>query len=143
MPAGLQKTVRRALLTRLKNNAGMIAAVPATSINPLGEPVWPFIVLRSPVTQPKRVSSVLGGAVSWDIHAFAGPRMSGASMVETAEDHAGRIGALIEAVFADNRISLEGGLIAKITLTDIRLLPDQSPDVYHWFAQVNAKVLAP
>lgn len=142
MATGLQKLVRRALLTRLKADADLIELVPATSINPDGEPVWPFIKLHAPVTQQLRAACVNGGTVSWDVHAFAGPRLDGGAEVETAEDHAGSIGSGIERVLANNWITLEGGAKAKIALSDIRLIEDGDPRHFHWFAQVNAKVLA-
>jgi len=142
MAVGLQRLVRRALLTRLKSDAALTALVPAASINPVGEPAWPFILLRSPVTQRLRAACVVGGLVSWDVHVFAGPRESGGAIVETGEDHAGRIGAAIETALADNRITIEGGAVARIALSDIRLLPDGDVDHWHWFAQVNARVLA-
>jgi hypothetical protein len=142
MAVGLQKPVRRAILTRLKADTGVTALVPTARINPPGVPVWPFIVLRSPVTLPLRASCLRGGLVTWDVHAFAGPRLSAGAVVETAEDHAGSIGAAIEAALADNRIALEGGATAHIRLSDIRLLQDGDPDHYHWFCQINARVLA-
>jgi hypothetical protein len=143
MAVGLQKPVRRALLTHLKADSDVLDLVPAASINPDGEPVWPFIALRSPVTQPLRASCVRGGNVAWDIHAFAGKRLNVSGQVaETAEDHAGSIGAAIEASLQDNRLVLENGGEARIRMSDIRLLPDGDPDHYHWFAQVNARVLA-
>jgi hypothetical protein len=83
-----------------------------------------------------------GGIVAWDVHAFAGPRLSAGATVETAEDHAGSIGAAIEAALKDNRITLEDGSKAHISLSDIRLLQDGDPGAYHWFAQITARVLA-
>jgi hypothetical protein len=142
MAVGLQRLVRRALLTRAKNDAALTALIPAASINPTGTPDWPFIVLRSPVTQRLKAACLNGGQGSWDVHAFAGPRLSGGAVVETAEDHAGVIGAAIEAAFADNWLSLEGGGKVRIRLNDIRLLQDGDPDHYHWFAQVNWRALA-
>jgi len=140
MAVGLQRLVRRALLTRLKADAGLIALVPKASINPDGTPAWPFIKLHAPVTQRLRSSCVNGGLVSWDIHAFARKRTGASPM--TAEDHASLIGAEIERVLADNWLDLEGGGRARVRLSDIRLLEDGTPDAFHWFAQVNARVLA-
>lgn len=142
MAVGLQKLVRRALLAKLKGDAGLTALVPAPQINPPGAPVWPFVKLHSPVTQPRRSSCSRGGDVAWDIHAYAGPRKEAGKVVETAEDHAGTIGAAIETALVDTRIAIEGDGEARITLSDIRLLPDGDPDSYHWFAQINARVLA-
>jgi hypothetical protein len=142
MAVGIQRTVRRALLTLLKGNSALLVLVPKAQINPADEPAWPFVKLSSPVTQRLRAACVVGGTVSWDIHAFARARESGGAVAETAEDHASRIGAAIETALADNRIALEGGGVARITLSDIRLLEDGGPDAFHWFAQVNARVLA-
>lgn len=142
MAVGLQRAVRRALLPILKTDAALTALVPAASINPAGVPAWPFIVLRAPVTQRLRAAGVNGGLVTWDVHAFAGPRESGGAVVETGEDHAGRIGAAVETALADNRVALGGGGVVKVALSDIRLLQDEDPDHWHWFAQINARVLA-
>jgi len=140
---GLQRYVRRAILPVLKANAGVIALVPSASINPTGAaPTWPFIVLRSPTTQQLKAACVNGGQGSWDIHAFSGPRLSGGAVVETAEDHAGRIGEAIETALADQWLALPDGAKARIRLSDIRLLQDGDPDHYHWFAQINWRALA-
>ena len=48
----------------------------------------------------------------------------------------------IEAALTDNRIALEGGGTVRIEVTDMRLLEDDTPDAYHWFAQVNWRALA-
>lgn len=144
MATGLQRLVRRAVLARLKADSALTALVPAASIYPqaAGEPAWPFIKLGPTGTLRLRAACVNGGLVSVDVHAFARARLSGGQVVETAEDHASRIGAAIETALADNRIALEGGGTANIELGDIRLLQDQEPDAFHWFAQLNARVLA-
>lgn len=142
MVVSLQRTVRRALVARLKADSGVIGLVPASSIHARVKVPWPLIKLSSPVTQRLRASCVNGAFVTWDIHAFAGPKKSGDQVVMYAEDHASEIGGAIEVCLADNRIDLEGGPRAKIQLSDIRLLEDGDQDSYHWFAQVNARVLA-
>lgn len=142
MAVGLQRLVRRALLTRLKADLALTALVPAASINPTGVPTWPFIVLRSPVTQRLKAACVNGGQGSWDVHAFAGVRLDAGSVVETAEDHAGRIGAAIETALADNWLELPDNAKVRIRLSDIRLLQDGDPDHYHWFCQCNWRVLS-
>jgi hypothetical protein len=142
MAVGLQKVVRRGILPLLKADGDLTALVPSASINPDGVAAWPFIKLHGPTTQQLKAACVNGGLVTWDIHAFAGPRQSGGQDVETAEDHAGSIGAHIERVLADRWIDLEGGARARIRLSDIRLLEDGDADHFHWFAQVNARVLA-
>lgn len=142
MAVGLQRLVRRAILPVLKSDTDLVALVPAANINPPGVPTWPFIVLRAPVTQSLRSACVRGGEVAWGVHAFAGPRLSAGAVIETGEDHAGRIGARIEALLDGVRVGIEGGGTAHLSLSDIRLLEDGDPDSYHWFAQCNARVLA-
>jgi hypothetical protein len=133
------------VLQRLKADAALTALVPAASIYPQavpGEPLWPFIKLGPTGTLRLRAACVNGGLVTVDIHAFARARVSGGATVETAEDHASRIGAAIEAALSDRHLTLEGGADAHIELGDIRLLQDSEPDAFHWFAQLNARVLA-
>ena len=139
---GAQRLVRRALLTRLKADSALLALVPAAAINPDGEPTWPFIILRAPVTRRLKAAGVNGGEGSFDIHAFARSRETAGVRVETAEDHAGRIGAAIEKALADNRLALDGGGYVRIEVNDMRLLEDDTPDAFHWFAQVNWRALA-
>lgn len=145
MATGLQRLVRRAVLARLKADSGLTALVPAGSIYPQAipnEPTWPFVKLGPSGTLRIRAACVDGGRVTLDVHAFAKPRYLGAAMIETAEDHASRIGAAIEAALADQHLTLEGGADARIALDDIRLLQDAEPDAFHWFAQLTARVLA-
>lgn len=143
MATGIQRLVRRALLTRLKADAGLTALVPAASIQPDGEPSWPHLFIEKPVTRGRLRAACVNGAVgSFDAHAFARARESGGVEVETAEDHAGRIGGAFEAALLDNRIALEDGSVCKVWLSDMRLLKDRSTDTYHYFAQINWRVLA-
>lgn len=142
MATGIQRHVRRGLLARLKAHSPLTTLVPAASINPQGIPAWPWVLLDAPVTQRLRASGVNGGQGSFDVHAFARARLSSGAEVETAEDHAGRIGGAIEGALADARFTLETGAVCHIALSDIRLLRDEEPDAYHWFAQVNWRVLA-
>ena len=116
--------------------------MPAASIDPDGETAWPIMLIESPRTLRLRQSCVRGALASFDIHAFAGPRESGGAVVETGYDHASAIGSAIETVFADNRITLEGGAVCKIEFSDMQLLKDESPDHFHWFGQLNCRVLA-
>ena len=141
-PTSLQRLAKRALLTRAKADAGLTALVPAASIAPDGTPSWPFILIASPRTLRLRASCVRGATVSFDVHAFAGPRESGGDVVEEGEDHIARIGSAIETVFADNRLTLTGGAVCKIEFSDMQLLPDDEPDHWHWLSQLNCRVLA-
>lgn len=145
MATGLQRLVRRALLARLKADTGLTALVPAASIHgqaPLAEPTMPFVKTGPTNTLRLKAACVNGGTVTFDVHAFARSRKSGEQVVETAEDHASRIGAAIEKALADNTIPLTGGATARIRLSDVQLLQDDEPDAFHWVGQVNARVLA-
>lgn len=145
MATGLQRLVRRAALARLKADTGLTALVPAASIYSQAvpnEPTWPFIKLGRIGTLRLRASCVNGGLVSCDVHAFARAREASGRVVETAEDHASSIGAAIEGALADNRMTLDTGEILQIELSDLNLMPDAEPDAFHWFAQLNARVLA-
>ncbi|NBC37362.1 DUF3168 domain-containing protein [Novosphingobium sp. FSY-8] len=142
MATTLQRLVRRALLAHLKADTGLTDLVPAGSINPAGVPTWPHILLRAPLTRPFYAAAVEGAEVSWDVHAFAGPRESAGAVAETAEDHAGSIGGAIETALSPRWIDLEDGGRVRVRLSDIRLLEDGDRDHYHWFAQINCRVLA-
>lgn len=140
MATGLQRLLRRSILTRLKADAGLIALVPAARIFPQAvpvEPEWPFIKTGPSLSLPYRASCVRGDTITMDLHAFARGSAS-----ETAEDHAGRIGGLIEEALDDRTLTLETGATARIRLSDKRLMQDGEPDAFHWFAQINARVLA-
>lgn len=141
-PASLQREVRRALLTRAKAHAPLTALVPAAQIAPEGERAWPFVLIESPRTLRLKMACVNGARVSFDVHAFAGPRLSGGATVETAYDHVSRIAAAIEGAFADNRITLESGAVCHIAFSDTQFLRDDEPDAWHWFGQLNCRVLA-
>lgn len=146
--ARLQRLVRRAVLAKLKGDSGVRDLVAHASIHPVavagGEPTWPFLRLDSPTTRRLRAAGAeRSGIVTLDIHAFAKSRYNPAgAIIETAEDHASRIGEAIETALADQHLTLEGGADAHISLNDIRLLQDSEPDAFHWFAQLTARVLA-
>lgn len=141
-PAALQRLVRRELLTRLKADATLTALVPAASIAPQGKPTWPFVLVESPRTLRLRMACVRGARVSFDVHAFAGPREVAGAVVETGYDHVSRIAAAIEVALADNRVTLEGGAVCKLEFSDAQLLKDGEPDAWHWVSQINCRVLA-
>lgn len=146
MATGLQRLVRRAVLTKLKADASLVAIVPASSIYsqhvPQG-PIWPFIRLGPSNTQRFRAACVDGAVVTFDVHAFARDRFTAGAIVETAEDHASRIGSAIERALGDNWLALEGSGKVRVRLSDIALMQDaEEAGAFHWMAQVNGRVLA-
>lgn len=145
MATGLQISVRKKLLARLKTDANLTALVPSVSIYSQrvpANPGWPFVMLGPPTTIGLRATCVRGGTVSLGVHAFANHRVSGGDVVETAEDHAGRIGAAIEAAIDGAMLAMTGGTI-KVRLSDMRLLVDGGEsDAFHYVCNANCRVLA-
>lgn len=135
-PTGLQRLARRAVLIRLKNDAGLLALVAKDSIDPRGTPSWPIVLVEAPSGTPLRMSCAQGAAISFDVHAFAGPLST-----LTGYDHASAIGAAVEAALKPNHITLENGAQCRVSFSDMRLLKDADPDHWHWFAQLNCRVL--
>lgn len=140
-PTALQRYARRAALVRLKTSAALLALVPKASIDPAGTPTWPFILIEAPAMLPRRVACAHGADIAFDVHAFAGPKKSGSTVTQTGYDHASAIGAAIEAVLAPNHITLEDGSTCALSFSDARMLKDGDPDHWHWFAQLNCRVL--
>lgn len=141
-PAKLQREARRALLELAKADPALTELVPAGSIAPDGTPSWPFILIESPRTLRIRAACVRGATASFDIHVFAGPRLDASAEVETGYDHASRVAAAVETLFCEGRLTLETGASCRVTFSDTQMLRDAEPDAWHWFAQVNCRVLA-
>lgn len=140
MATAVQRLARRTVLAALKADSALIDAVPAARIytqTTPADPVWPFIKLGPPATQRLKAACVNGGIVSFDVHAFGQ-----GSPDETAEDHAGRIGGLIETALSDRRLTLDTDEVIRVTLSDFQLLQDGSPEAFHYVCQVNCRVLA-
>jgi len=140
--AALQRYVRRALMIRAKASPALTALVSVASINPDDEPTWPFIQFDVPRTQRLRLSCVAGATAQVDVHLFAGPRLVDEATVEEGYDHVSRIAAVLEALISDVWIDLEDGSRTRRRLSDTQMLRDAEPDSWHWFGQVNARVLA-
>jgi len=141
-PSSLQRECRRALFSIMKQDLVLTTLVADTSINPEGEPAWPFILIESPRTLRLRMSCVRGARVSFDVHAFAGPRTDSEEIVETGYDHVSRIADRIERLFAESTITLESGAKCGTLFSDAQMFKDGEPDRWHWFSQLNCRVLA-
>jgi hypothetical protein len=145
MATGLQILARKAILSTLKADAPLIAIVPAADIHSQrvpAVPAWPFIKLGPPSTIPLRGSCIRGGVVTLAVHAFAKPRISGETEIETAEDYCGRIGSAIEAALDGARIDTSTVKIG-VKLSDMRLLVDGAEaDAFHYVCNANCRVLA-
>ena len=104
--------VRRVVLPRLKTDAELLALVPVASIHPQETPAlptFPFVRYGAPSLLPVRAIGMDGADVSFAVHAFSKGRVAGGKLVETAEDHAARIGAAI-AKALDAAILTAGGV---------------------------------
>ncbi len=146
---GLQRVARRAILARLKASNAVRAIVNPGAIYgqtvPQG-PSWPFIKLGIPQTLPLTAPCLNGAIVTIPISAFARQREQGGLVVETAEDHASRIGAAVErALHLRGEEVIVDGEPARLsyTMTDMRLFPDgDEADAFHYSGLIRAKVHA-
>ncbi|GAA4827468.1 hypothetical protein GCM10023232_27220 [Sphingosinicella ginsenosidimutans] len=143
----LEQTIpaRRAVLAHLKGDTGLAALVPPARIYPQSTPpgpTWPFTRFGTPRATPLRASCVAGNEIPFDIHSFAKPRMSGGQVVETAEDHAGRIGAAVVAALDGQALDLPAGRL-KVRWVGSQLMQDpEEADAYHHVASFTGRVLA-
>jgi hypothetical protein len=146
---GLQRVARRAILARLKASLTVRALVPVAAIHsqqvPAG-PSWPFIKLGVPQTLPMTAACLNGAVITIPVDAFARQREEGGLVVETAEDHASRIGAAIERALhlRGETVTVEGQSVRlSYSLSDMRLFPDgEEADAFHYSGLIRAKVLA-
>lgn len=125
---------REAIVTRLRNAAGVIALVNAGNI--YGEAVptdrqFPFVRVAPPVITPFPMAcNASGRAYDFTIHAHT----KAASMNE-----ASAAGAAIDAEIADGPLLLEGGAKLWLTFTGGGLVSDVvSPGHWHWFGTYTA-----
>lgn len=136
--------VRRAMLTVMKADAGLIALVPAARIypqSPPASPEWPFVKTGSPSGVPLRASCIDGMEVICAVHAFSKGRRTGKRLIETAEDHAARIGAAIAAALDGQKIEIAAGA-ATIKWTGSQLLQDRDEaGAFHTIQNFRARCL--
>ncbi|MET3710411.1 hypothetical protein ABIC65_001091 [Sphingomonas trueperi] len=131
---------RRAIMAAMKSDAALTAIVPAAQQYPMTatNPVWPFTLYGSPTPVPIRATCLDGSEITVAIHGFAKPRYVGGAMVETAEDHAGRIGAAIARALDGQNLEIPQGR-AKVRWTGSQLLVDGAEaDAFH--CVVNLRV---
>lgn len=138
-------TVRRAILTLLKNDARTTGIVPKDRWFPMtaSSPDWPFGMYGASTPLPIRATCVDGSEITTSVHGFAkarpssGPRDPG----ETAEDHCGRLAAAIASVLGSRRIDLPNGY-GKITWTGSQLLVDGAEaDAFHCVVNLRVRCI--
>lgn len=135
--------IRRGMLTLAKHDDALTDLVPAASIYPQvtpAKPGFPFIRYGAPSSTPIRASCTDGGEWTVAMHAFGKGRYENDTLIETAEDHTSRIGAVLARALDRHAIDLDQGR-ATIRWTGSQLLMDPNePDCFH--AIVNFRVRA-
>lgn len=134
-------STRRAMLAALKASADVLAIVPKARIFPQTAPSvpdWPFVKLGAPSDVPRSASCLDGSEIIVAVHGFAGDRVVGGSVAETAEDHCIRLAGAIRSALHRNRLALEGGGYGVVTFTNRQILQDG--DAAHYHAVVNFRV---
>lgn len=137
--------VRRAVLTRLKTDAAMIAIVPAADIHRQVTPAtvnWPFVKYGSPSSIPVRAACVDGSEITFSVHGFSkGRKNASGQETKTAEDDAAQIGAQIARSLDGQRLAIAGGA-ARIRWTGSQLLVDGAEaDAFHTVQNFVARCL--
>jgi hypothetical protein len=94
------------------------------------------MLVEAPVMRRLNAACVKGAETSFDVHYFARGSAS-----QTGYDAASAGGAAIETVFA-GKLTLENNASCSLRFSDRRLLRDEQPDAWHWFGQLNCRVLA-
>jgi hypothetical protein len=145
MAGDLIRDVRRGVLARLKGDPTVTALVPASQLHPSTtppNPVWPFARFDAPTSTPISLSCVEGATVSFLYHFFARDRVSGGQVIETAEDHAARIGSAGKVSLHNRRVPV-ADVTALLRVRSVRLLRDADEEsAYHAILTVDARVLA-
>lgn len=133
--------VRRAVLPELKADAALTALVAAPSIYPQAppaNPAWPFIKWGSPTGIPLTASCLDGQDIIVALHGFSKGRRSGNRLLESAEDHAGRIAEAMAAAIDGKRLSIPRGY-ATVQVTGDRSMQDGA-EADAWHVVVNLRI---
>jgi Protein of unknown function (DUF3168) len=124
---------RRAIMGQMAADTDLTGLVPEAQHYPMtaSKPTWPFILYGSPSTVPIRATCLDGSEITVAIHGFTKPRYAGDVMIETAEDHAARIGQAIAAALDGRHLTLPNGY-ARVLHTGSQLLVDGGEaDAFH------------
>lgn len=143
MASDLVRATERAAVISLKSDTALLAIVPKAQIEPTAEaPDWPFIRLDGTQAIPQGRGCTARSEVTFMLHSFAKPRYDADVMVETAHDHAGRIGsAVVEAI--NNRAFIVDGRRYHFTVRSSRLMRDGAdPTAYHSVVSILARAYA-
>ena len=146
MAGDLIREVRRGALSHLKADAASVALVPAGNMHPSTTPptpAWPFSRMDSFQSSALDVSCAAGATVTFQLHAFAKPKMQGQSVLDTAEDQVSRMATAFKIAVHNKRVAIDGGASARLKVRSVRLLRDGDEEsAYHAILSVEARVLA-
>lgn len=146
MANDLTLSIRRACLAALKSDAPLTSLVPAGSIWPQTTPAnvaWPFVKMGAPTALPVRAGCVDGHSGIFAVHGFAKVRTDTGQVVETAEDHAARIGSAIAAALDRQNLGLDGGQSVRVMWTGSQLMQDgDEADAFHTVQNFRVRALA-
>lgn len=130
----------------------MTALVLAKEIYPDTTPEdhgWPFIRWDGPSSFPVKAACVDGARVGFMVHAFAKPAYEKVGfddgigrMLETAEDHCGRILEAASAVLSGNRFEASGRTFRIRVLSSLLRRDRDESDAFHGTLNCVARVLA-
>lgn len=138
--------LRRAVLPALKGNLALTQILPATSIHPQTAPAnapWPFVKVGVPILTGFDGTCFVGARVRYTLHSFAKPRYNGAGgMVETAEDHVGRISGAVKGALHKTRLPVAGGTVHILWSSGQRLIDQGEADAFHAIDEFQCKVMA-
>lgn len=140
------REVRRAGLTTLKADADLIALVPTSQIHPqapLEAPLWPFVKWGASSVIPRRAPVCLDGCeVTVAVHGFSKGRWLNDALIETAEDHAARIGKAVANALGGKRVEMDEGW-AVFTWAGSQLLMDGAEaGAFHSVQNFSVRVTA-
>lgn len=132
---------RRAGLKYLATVSPVTKIVPASRHYPatVASPTWPFLCWGRPTSILIQGAGLDGSEIVGAVHGFAKARFNIAgAMLETAEDHAGRLEAALAKAFDRVKLPIPRGY-AKFRCTSTQLLVDSTEaDAFH--AVVNLRI---
>lgn len=135
---------RRYVLSLLKNDAALTALVPSASIYPQSPPAlpaFPFIKYGGPSELAVSAACVSGSDIRVSVHGFSKGRAVAGALVETAEDHASRIGQAIRGALERKRATIDGVSIGIRWLGSVLTEDGEGADAYHTEQQFRIRVL--
>lgn len=127
--------LRRAVISRLRADAALLAIVPSTSIYGMrveAEPTWPFTRYGVPDETPRSVQCFDGSDVAFTIHSFAKQKF---------EDQCAQINEAIVASLGDAVLTMAGNTQARIVWLGSQIIQDgDEADAWHGLNRFGARI---